>query len=113
MKVMVMVLAILAAGCGSPESPYDGEDGGGGAASSSRSEKGEGGAATTCSPDELCPAGSACLDFKGCYENVQEDVAAIQACEEANQEGASAWAATVTCLCSLPETPSWFCEKNC
>jgi hypothetical protein len=56
------------------------------------------------------PEDSACYAFKACYEDVQSDPAAVDACVEANPEGAAAWAELVQCGCACELFNETFCN---
>ncbi len=62
-----------------------------------------------------CEPGSECYDFKLCYEDVQNDPAAVQECVNAHTEGSSKWAELVKCVCSYngcdDTVPATFCTN--
>lgn len=59
-----------------------------------------------------CIPGSDCYNFKACYENVQTDPAAVQACVDADPAGAASWADLVACECACEWAPAGFCDGS-
>jgi hypothetical protein len=61
---------------------------------------------------DACVPGTACYDFKACYENVQDDAAAVQACVNAHPAGSRKWARLVSCECRCGWAPAGFCDGS-
>lgn len=58
------------------------------------------------------PSDSACYAFKACYEDVEDDPAAVQACASAHPAGAASWAALVACGCACELFDATFCDGS-
>ena len=123
--LLMALVSLLLAACGTgPDTAVStstgaGAAGGEGGGMASSTAEGTGGGrnvanAEACPDDPAagCPPGSDCEAFKICIEDDQTDPD-IAACENANPDGAAAWAAVVHCLCLDPSTPSWFCADDC